>query len=269
MRLLPQILLSLAVAAFASAALSAEIQLRAKCEPQGPIVRLGDLADIYDVTAERKQALAAMEMFPSPAPGQQRTVRVRELQDLFALRQMNPAEHRLSGSSVVTIVGRREEAAPVAPAVRAQKQVQPVEAPLVVVATVPLARGQIVSESDVELRPTPSVSDAATSFRSIEEVIGRETTRAVPAGAALDRSGVRSPLLVRRGEVVTIDVRSAGVRIRVTAKAKDDGGEGDLITVESLLDRKTFAARVTGHQRAEVYARALQASAADQQANGR
>ena len=66
---------------------------------------------------------------------------------------------------------------------------------------------------------------------------------------------MRQPLLVRKGEVVTVYVRASGVQVRTTARSRDNGSHGELINVESLENRKTYFARVTGIQEAEVYAR--------------
>ena len=90
-------------------------------------------------------------------------------------------------------------------------------------------------------------------------MIGKETTRAIAAGKPLTHDAVRPQLLVRRGEVVTVYARAAGIRIRTMARARDDGGEGELVAVETLTDRSTFFARVSGIREVEVYARAPRA----------
>src|SRR5262249_12253525 len=41
-------------------------------------------------------------------------------------------------------------------------------------------------------------------------------------------------------------------KVRTTARAKEDGSHGQSITVESLLDRRTFLARVTGNDQLEI-----------------
>ena len=51
------------------------------------------------------------------------------------------------------------------------------------------------------------------------------------------RTSIRRPVVVRRGDAVTLYARSAGLRVRTTVRAREDGGVGDLITVESLDDR--------------------------------
>ena len=64
---------------------------------------------------------------------------------------------------------------------------------------------------------------------------------------------------MRRGEVVTVYARASGIRVRTVARSRDDGGEGELVSVESLADRSTFYARVSGIREVEVYARAARA----------
>jgi flagella basal body P-ring formation protein FlgA len=332
------ILFALTVA-YTNLAGGAEMQLRANCQAQGTIVRLGDVADVLATDPQESKALAGLELFPAPAPGQQRTLRVRELQDLLAMRRVNLAAHRFSGSSqtVISSAGDQNKAdpRPLSPSMvrRAERLVSeavvrylqqqvsskeswnasvslsesqaraiPMEArditvrggarpwvgkqqfelivgapaqatrlPVtvevalrapVVVVTASLPRGAVIRTADVQVQPDQSGEDRGEACHSLDEVVGRELTRAVAAGVVLQPQYLRTPILVRRGEVVTVYARSGGVRVRITARAKDEGSLGDLITVESLLNRKPYTARVSGIQEAEVYARALQAAPA-------
>jgi len=131
--------------------------------------------------------------------------------------------------------------------------------PLVVVSARAFPKGVMICAADLRLEQAGSLDGASEGFSSIEDVVGKETTRAIPAGRILDRGSVRSPLLVRRGEVITVYARSAGIRVRTTARAREEGSLGDLITVESLLDRATYFAQVSGIQEVEVYAQPTRA----------
>ena len=102
---------------------------------------------------------------------------------------------------------------------------------------------------------------AGAVLHSIDDVVGKETKRAISPGMPIPSELIRPQILVRRGELLRVLVRSAGIRIRAEALAKEDGGLGDLITVESIPGRKIYAARVSGEQEAEVYARAVKAEA--------
>lgn len=130
--------------------------------------------------------------------------------------------------------------------------------PAVVVAARTLSRGMRIGEADVRLMPAPvPVADA---LYSLDQVIGREATQTLTADQPITPDDIRTPLLVRRGEVVTVFARSQGIRVRTTARARDDGSAGELVTVESLAkDRKSFFARVCGLQEVEIYARAVSA----------
>jgi flagella basal body P-ring formation protein FlgA len=345
-----------------SVAPAAEIRLRTQCTATGPVVKLGDVAEVVDDNRAQAERLAAAELFPAPPQGQPRFLRVREIQDLLLLRGVNVAEHQISGASQVAIsagsqtvktenspaklpvsrtrqVNRRvceavakyleehasQEQLPerstedtpderparnrskgasaerprrwtveaalteaqsraVADPMRAisisgghapwtgaqqfQVTVQspqgPVSFPLearvslpnaVVVACHALQRGTVLRPDDVELRRDAS-GEVVTAIHSIEEVVGRETTRSVSEGKLLSTDSLRAPLLVRKGEVVTVYAFSGGIRLRTVARARDEGSQGDLVAVESMLDRGTYFARVSGLREVEVYARA-------------
>lgn len=320
---------------------AAELRFRSQCTAAGPLVKLGDVAEVIASDRVQAQTLAAMELFPSPAQQEQRFVRVREIQDLLSLRGVNLSDCQFSGSSQVTVSGGSAPArAPVAQPVSAAatrriqrrvceavskyleehasaQQSWTVEAemtdaqaraigdstraisvtggsapwtgpqrfevtvkgpqgpasftldaqvnvrPAVVVAVRSLPRGTTVREGDVELQHDGSVDAGSAGFHSLTEVFGRETTRSIAAGKAISPDSLRTPLMVHRGDVVTVYANSSGIRIRTAARARDDGAQGDLVAVESLLDRATYFTRVSGIREVEIYARAARVERAE------
>ena len=309
---------------------SAELRLRPQCQSRGSVVLLGDVAEIVGGDEGQVKLLAAIELFPTPPPSQQRFVRLREIQDSLLVHQVNLTEHRFSGSNQVTVLGEtRDTAAPRASLLpagtmeRAKQQVREalrryvqqrageaspsefefelneshlrllsdargsltvsggsppwtglqhfelmantpqgparrmLDAELsvpsaVVVAVHPLSRGVEIREVDVQLQIPTAPEDATGGFRSIREVVGLEATRAIAAGRSVTQDAVRSRLLVRRGEVVAVYARRAGICVRTSARARDDGSLGDVITIEAMSDRQAFFARVSGPQETEV-----------------
>lgn len=116
-----------------------------------------------------------------------------------------------------------------------------------------IAAGDLVRATDVSLRAFPgSVSGQAAT--SLEAVVGKEATQAIRAGAMLTTAQVRAPLLVRRGERVTVRARAGTVVVRTYATAQQDGSLGDLIVVQVLEGKERFAARVAGLRELEVFA---------------
>lgn len=132
--------------------------------------------------------------------------------------------------------------------------------PAVVVLTRNVSPGTILHIGDLELKAVPAVSQNLQPFYRLEDVVGQEMTWAAPAGTILGRTSIRRPVVVRRGEAVTLYARSAGLRVRTTVRAREDGGIGDLVAVESFNSREAFYARVTGIQEAEIYAVPAEAS---------
>ncbi len=316
---------------------AAEIQLRAAGQAQGTVVMLGDVADVLTADRRQAEALAAVELFPASAVGRSRILRIREIQEILAARQINLGEHQFSGSNqvVVTVAAAAVEPVqrPVSPAAIKQaerlvtdavlrylkdhagageswnatvkvdeRQVRAVlesrkisvrggrapwtgnqrfeltldsrnepvtftvEAriatlPPVVVAVAMLPKGAIIRNTDVQLVAADANDSAGAALHSIDDVVGKETRRAISPGMPIPGELIRPQILVRRGELLRVLVRSAGIRIRTEALAKEDGGLGDLITVESIPGRNIYAARVSGEQEAEVYARAVKAEA--------
>jgi flagella basal body P-ring formation protein FlgA len=130
----------------------------------------------------------------------------------------------------------------------------------VVAAVHSLSRGAVIREDDLALvRDVPHDSESGV-FHSIEEVAGKQTTRSVPDGKIIAPDDLQAPLIVHKGDVVTVYARSAGIRVRTTARARDDGGLGDLVTMETMQDRKPYQARVCGVREAEVLAQVVPAA---------
>lgn len=318
---------------------AAEIRLRTQCETSAAVLTLGELAEILSSDPAETSRLAAIELGPAPPPGQQRFVRVREIQDALWAQRVNLLEHQFSGYGLIAVTRAVEQpprpivekARPVVdkdsstsntrkateqvqqalagylrsrgaeagkiefqlsdPQVRAvlasgkalsfsggmppwtrQQRLELIlggpesesRSPLdvrvsssvaVVVPLRTLPRGAVVRPEDVQVTQTTFATAAPRELpSSLEEVVGRETTRALPEGKPLSSDALRTPILVRRGDMVTVVAQAPGVKVKSVARARDDAGLGQPITLESIPDRKTLLARVTGPQEAEVSA---------------
>ena len=82
---------------------AAEIRLRSEASPAGPVVRLGEIAEIFAADPERADVLRSVELFPAGSGRAPRTVAARDVQELLFLRGFSPAECRVSGASHVTL----------------------------------------------------------------------------------------------------------------------------------------------------------------------
>jgi flagella basal body P-ring formation protein FlgA len=144
-------------------------------------------------------------------------------------------------------------------AIRSTVDVQVGEPSVVVAVAHSLARGAIIHENDVTLVHLETTEGGGNNVHSIDEVIGKQVNRAMADGKILTSDAVQSPLLVHRGDVVTVFARTAGITVRTTARALDDGSLGDLVTLETMQERKPYQARVSGVRETEVFAQAISA----------
>jgi hypothetical protein len=90
----------------ATAAVQAgEIRLREHAEAAGPLVRLGDVADIAAETTADGQSLADLALFPAPAGGKTRLLKRQELVELLVLCDVELKGWEFAGAEVVEIRG--------------------------------------------------------------------------------------------------------------------------------------------------------------------
>jgi flagella basal body P-ring formation protein FlgA len=126
-----------------------------------------------------------------------------------------------------------------------------------VVAKRPVVRGNVITAADVEVRTLePSAKNAGrrAGFDSIEKLIGMEAKQPLQQDEVVYADEVQSPVLVKRGELITVSSRSGSICVRTSAKAVQDGSKGDLIQVESVDSKQRYDARVVGIREASVFA---------------
>jgi flagella basal body P-ring formation protein FlgA len=129
----------------------------------------------------------------------------------------------------------------------------------VVVAARPIARGEPITAAHLEMRSVDYLpkSDARRAVvGTLEELIGMEARQAIRAGDVVFTHQVQAPVLVKRGEVISVSSQAGGIRVRTTARAREDGVRGELVQLESLATRERFVARVVGPREAAVFAHA-------------
>ena len=97
----------------------------------------------------------------------------------------------------------------------------------------PLARGQRVMPGDVVLSWEPVARSGAETVTDPAELVGREASRRLPAQRALAASDVRAPVLVHRGDALTLVYASGGLTLTVPAKSMESGGLDEIIRVRS------------------------------------
>ena len=122
----------------------------------------------------------------------------------------------------------------------------------VVVAKRNLGAGNMIRARDVEVRRMDGAAAPARAIEKTQLVVGERLARRVPAGGAITTDVIAKPILVNRGDVCRMTIRGRGFRIVGEARARDKGSLGEMIRMESIQDRKRFAAVVSGPREVEI-----------------
>jgi hypothetical protein len=94
----------LGLAVSSSVPAATEIALRERVVTTSSVVKLGDVAEIETADRAAGRQLAARLLMPAPAPGTQRFLRLREVQDLLAACGEDLSQLRFAGASQVVVV---------------------------------------------------------------------------------------------------------------------------------------------------------------------
>jgi flagella basal body P-ring formation protein FlgA len=100
----------------------------------------------------------------------------------------------------------------------------------VIVAATDIPRGSVVALRDlaVEQRPLSTMKRGVISDPA--EVVGQVARSTIFPGKLLTRRSVAAPILVRRYQTVIVEIQTGPLMVRTSARAKDNGGVGDVIS---------------------------------------
>lgn len=108
----------------------------------------------------------------------------------------------------------------------------------------PMRRGALLRQEDVTSIRMPRAKIPARALTDLTDVIGLAARSGLRANMPLARSDFAKPILISRGEKVTITYEIAGMKLTTRGKAMDDGAKGDLIDVMNPQSRRIIPAMV-------------------------
>jgi flagella basal body P-ring formation protein FlgA len=108
-----------------------------------------------------------------------------------------------------------------------------------------LPQGTVVHPADLEPVQRELSPQERERLLSRDEIVGRRTTRAVAAGAAWREGLVADSVLVERGDLVRLRLRSGALQVEALGRAREDGRPGEQIRVVNVDTRREVSGRVT------------------------
>jgi len=206
----------------ASPAIAAEVRLRSSAACATSVVRVADVAEIFSGDTRIAAALAEIPLCPAPVVGGQRVLSQDDVRRLLELSGVEQGTALVTGSESVTVTNESNVRSGSLP-----------RRPLI-------ASGVRQATFETEAHGNRNHKAQSTSKQAA----------AIPSDA---KSSNSSPL-VARGTVLTVNARTAGVRITTSGKALEEGAVGQTIGVELADTKQRVLGRVLGPQLVEVTA---------------
>jgi flagellar basal body P-ring formation protein FlgA len=98
----------------------------------------------------------------------------------------------------------------------------------------PIGPDEIIQESDIVMQKVDADRLTATQIKNIPDLIGKTAKNAMlKAGAPLNKSEIQSPLVIKKGNIVTITYKKGNLRISTQGVAEKDGYADEMIPFET------------------------------------
>jgi len=114
----------------------------------------------------------------------------------------------------------------------------------VVVARLPIRRGEIITEDKLRLMRKYIRNSFNDFFTRKRDILGKRAKTNIGVGEIIYRDMVEVPPVIRRGERITIVAESDTLKITAPGIAKQDGRIGEIIRVQNLLSKKIITGSV-------------------------
>ncbi|WP_256665959.1 flagellar basal body P-ring formation chaperone FlgA [Pseudomonas sp. 8Z] len=118
-----------------------------------------------------------------------------------------------------------------------------VQLPVAHAATV-IERGQTISAEQVQLQDINIARNVRGFYNDPQDVIGQGAKRRIRSGQLIAPNLLSEPLLVRRGQQVTIIASQDGISASVSGEALANGRAAEVIRVRNLGSQKVIEAQV-------------------------
>lgn len=126
---------------------------------------------------------------------------------------------------------------------------------LAVVAAAGISHGQTIAAGDVMIREVYIDDAKADPMTDLARVVGQTCVSVLRQGAIVQSRHLRSPVLIKRGDLVTVRCLAGGLVVKTTARALEDGSLDQVIRVRSDRgSQQTYSVKVTGVRETQIVA---------------
>jgi flagella basal body P-ring formation protein FlgA len=116
----------------------------------------------------------------------------------------------------------------------------------IVTPTHDIARGEVIAAGDVAMDTAKNPILNGNILTSLDAAMGMEARRPLRAGEVISATDLRHPVVVTKGQTVTMTFDAPGVSLTAMGRAMAEGGVGDTVVVQNPASYRMISAIVTG-----------------------
>ncbi|HEX8785722.1 MAG TPA: flagellar basal body P-ring formation chaperone FlgA, partial [Telluria sp.] len=116
---------------------------------------------------------------------------------------------------------------------------------MVAVAAAPIAANDTLGDAQVTIERR-DISNVADPVAAPQDAVGKMSRRMLRPGDILRSGQLANPILVKRGDAVTMIARVEGIEVSTAGEALDAGGQGALVRVRNASSGQVVRMRVAG-----------------------
>ena len=109
-----------------------------------------------------------------------------------------------------------------------------------------IARGDTISENDLTYTTVDGAALMSGVPTKIDEIKGMQARRTLSSGQPFRGDDVRKPIVITKGETVTMQFIVPGVELTAMGRAMSEGGIGDTVTIQNPASYRMISGIVTG-----------------------
>ncbi|HET7084232.1 MAG TPA: flagellar basal body P-ring formation chaperone FlgA [Rhizomicrobium sp.] len=108
-----------------------------------------------------------------------------------------------------------------------------------------IARGDVIADSDLTYTTVDGAALMSGVPTKIEEVKGMQARRMLSSGQPFRGEDLRRPIVISKGETVTMQFMVPGVELTAMGRAMSEGGVGDTVTIQNIASYRMISGIVT------------------------
>ena len=108
-----------------------------------------------------------------------------------------------------------------------------------------LRKGMVIGKRDIEMIEVPETQIKHNIILSTQDLVGMTPRRMLSPNQPINENDIEAPVIIKRGELVTMNFQSGPLRLTARGKALEDGAKGDVIRIVNVNSNKSIEGEVS------------------------